>query len=449
KRCLNMVAQLTNAEASTFYVVNSETSTSYTVNAKVSISYTIMIDQVANIESSTFYTFTAEAITSGTVNAEFSTSYVVNVQPNSSYTIDTETNALCKNAVYDEATTEEFGGKYVPKKSININTHRNRQSKRKGCEWHINLSLPKKSNHIIVTTFVNTHNHELDPKKCKYNTKFRSIGDEALNDIEFYTKNRNLLITIQRQLLRAKYTNTTFLDMDLTNAIQYYKVKSKYLKNNASQLLLYLTEKCSEESVAQALVSDKTVDSYLWILQCTMKATGIEPMVFVMDADLAMDSALKQTLYPSHYSWACAFTSKVFTAGIQTTSRVEGYNNIIKRVLCDLVKTLDSQLEKEAEWNRFFEYQTLSSCVGIVSVSSEILLAVDHILLEYLIPQILSIEHIEMAQYLYFDATLVDLTVIGLDDENENINASEAQQGQKIPLIPQPFTVSRSIAISN
>ncbi|CAG8759432.1 36423_t:CDS:2, partial [Racocetra persica] len=103
-----------------------------------------------------------------------------------------------------------FGGKYVPKKSIDINAHHNQQSK--------------------LTTFVNTHNYELDPKKYKYNAKFRSIGDEALNDIEFYTKNRNLLITIQCQLLRAKYPDATFLDIDLTNAIQHYKVKSKDLK---------------------------------------------------------------------------------------------------------------------------------------------------------------------------------------------------------------------------
>ncbi|CAG8694059.1 1913_t:CDS:2 [Dentiscutata heterogama] len=102
-----MVAQLTNAEASTFYTANSETSTSYTVNAEVSTFYMIMIDQVANIESSTFYTFTAKTSTSSALNAEFSTSYAVNVQPNSSYTIDTKTNVLCENAVYDEATTEE------------------------------------------------------------------------------------------------------------------------------------------------------------------------------------------------------------------------------------------------------------------------------------------------------------------------------------------------------
>ncbi|CAG8824847.1 19740_t:CDS:1, partial [Racocetra persica] len=66
--------------------------------------------------------------------------------------------------------------------------------------------------------------------------------------------------------------------------------------------------------------------------------------------------------------------------------------------LCNLLKILNSRLEKEAEWNCFFEYQTLSSCVGIASVSSEIFSTVDHILLEYLTLHILSIERVEMAQ---------------------------------------------------
>ncbi|CAG8844778.1 25367_t:CDS:1, partial [Racocetra persica] len=81
---------------------------------------------------------------------------------------------------------------------------------------------------------------------CKYSAKFRSIEKDALNNIEFYTKSGNLLITVQCQLLRAKYPDATFLDMDLANAIQYYKVKSRDLEANASHLLSFLTEKCSE-----------------------------------------------------------------------------------------------------------------------------------------------------------------------------------------------------------
>ena len=64
---------------------------------------------------------------------------------------------------------------------------------------------------------------------------------------------------------------------------------------------------------------------------------------------------LERTLYPSRQAWARAFTSKTFTVGIQTTSRVEGYNNIIKReitsnnTLCDLANILDTRLEHEVQ----------------------------------------------------------------------------------------------------
>ena len=49
----------------------------------------------------------------------------------------------------------------------------------------------------------------------------------------------------------------------------------------------------------------------------------------------------------------------MFTAGMQTTLRVEGYNNIIKRklvaysTLCDFESVLDARLKNEAQWNRF------------------------------------------------------------------------------------------------
>lgn len=59
---------------------------------------------------------------------------------------------------------------------------------------------------------------------------------------------------------------------------------------------------------------------------------------------------LMRALYPSRQAWACAFTSKIFTAEIQTTSHVEGYNNVIKRelaansTLCDLANVLDARI---------------------------------------------------------------------------------------------------------
>ena len=55
--------------------------------------------------------------------------------------------------------------------------------------------------------------------------------------------------------------------------------------------------------ITQALVSDETVESYKWILECTKNATMAKPLVFITDADPAVDAAIRQvyeTTYPVH-----------------------------------------------------------------------------------------------------------------------------------------------------
>jgi len=131
---------------------------------------------------------------------------------------------------------------------------------------------------------------------------------------------------------------------------------------------------------------------------------------------------LMRALYPSRRAWACAFTSKTFTAGTQTTSRVEGLNSIIKRTLsangglCDLASALDTRLEVETEWNCFFEYRTLSSCMGITSVGHDLFPEVDKQITQYLMPHILSTEHLEMAQCLYFIENQISFDINTYDE---------------------------------
>lgn len=445
----------------------------------------------------------------------------------------------------------EFGGRYQPHKQVDTNSHRDSKSKRQHCPWNANFNCPQNSRTITLTTFNNSHNHTLFPTDTeKYSSKYRCIPDDVLKEVQFLTKHGNLTITTQRKLLKAKFPTLPILDCDLANAIQKYKVKSD-VAHDASHLLktlieyksnspgwfvefqldqenrlsrlfwmsptqisiwleyhdvilndntaktnrynmplsLFLTVDNNTRSrlVAQALVSDETTESYKWILECTKKATMIEPLVFVTDADPAMDAAIGQTyetayqihcifhisenlpkntksklsnqydefvrdfyqcrnslceelfyerwskltdkypsvkdyltrvLYPSRQAWARAFTSKIFTAGIQTTSRVEGYNNVIKReltansTLCNLASSLDERLRNEAQWNRFFEYRTLSTCMGISSVGHDLFPEVDKLMSEYLTPHILSAERSEIAQCLYFIASKVEPDII-------------------------------------
>jgi hypothetical protein len=444
----------------------------------------------------------------------------------------------------------EFGGHYQPRKQVDIDNHRDRKSKRQQCPWNANFNSSKNSHNIVLTTFNDCHNHALFPNTKDYSTKYRCISEDVLREIQFLTENGNLPIMTQRKLLKAKFPTSSILDCDLANAIQKFKVKTNEV-HDASNLLKMLIQLKSNEPgwfvefqldeenrltrlfwmspeqitlwleyhdvvlndntaktnqyqmplslflivdnntksrlVAQSLVSDETVESYKWILECTKSATMTEPMVFVTDADPAMDAAIVQiyettypihcifhisenlpknlkaklgneydsfvqdfflcrnslceelfyerwtkliekypnanhylmrALFPSRKSWARAFTSNTFTAGIQTTSRVESYNNIIKRELaacsslCDLRSALDARLKNEAQWNRFFEYRTLSTCMGITSISHEVFPEVDKVMSKYLTPHILSAERIEMAQCLYFVADKAELNTV-------------------------------------
>src|ERR1044072_2464256 len=73
-------------------------------------------------------------------------------------------------------------------------------------------------------------------------------------------------------------------------------------------LLLFLIVDNNTRSclVAQALVSDKTMKFYKWILECTKNATMAELLVFVTDADPAIDVAIRQ-VYKATYPIYCIY----------------------------------------------------------------------------------------------------------------------------------------------
>jgi hypothetical protein len=141
----------------------------------------------------------------------------------------------------------EFGGRHQPQKQVDINSHRDRKSKRQQCPWNANFNCSQNSQTITLTTFNNSHNHTLFPADTeKYSSKYRCIPDDVLKEVQFLTKHGNLPITTQRKLLKARFLTLSILDCDLANAIQKYKVKSD-VANDASHLLKILIEHKSND----------------------------------------------------------------------------------------------------------------------------------------------------------------------------------------------------------
>ncbi|CAB4483817.1 unnamed protein product [Rhizophagus irregularis] len=241
---------------------------------------------------------------------------------------------------------------------------------KKRLDWCEDGSIKHRSfGSVSLTTFNNLHNYALFPADTEnYSSKYRCIPDDVLKEVQFLTEYGNLPITTQRKLLKAKFLTISILDCDFSNAIQKYKVRPDVIYDASRLLKILIEHKSNDPGCRQA--------------------------------------------------WARAFTSKIFAAGIQTTSCVESHNNIIKRelsansTLCGLADALDARFEHEAQWNWFFEYCTLSTCVGITTVSQDLFPEVDKIMTEYLTPQILSAERMEMAQCLYFVPSQVEPNIV-------------------------------------
>ena len=89
--------------------------------------------------------------------------------------------------------------------------------------------------------------------------------------------------------------------------------------------------------------------------------------------------------------------------------------------MCDLESVLDARLKNEAQWNHFFEYRTLSNCIGITSVSHEVFPEIDKVMSEYLTPHILSAERTEMAQCLYFTADKAEINTVEVNLRSVNV----------------------------
>ncbi|CAG8680986.1 18152_t:CDS:2, partial [Gigaspora rosea] len=132
-----------------------------------------------------------------------------------------------------------------------------------------------------------------------------------------------------------------------------YCEKQKNISNDATSLYEDLLKKKDEVlTVGCALMDDESANSYQWV-QLIKKYN--EPRVI----------KYLQMLYSSKHAWVRAYTAKVFTASIQTTSKVESYNAQIKRLvlnsnisLIELAKALETNISKESNKTKYLYWKT-------------------------------------------------------------------------------------------
>ncbi len=102
-------------------------------------------------------------------------------------------------------------------------------------------------------------------------------------------------------------------------------------------------------------------------------------------------SYLEKKLYPSHTSWARYSIVKVFTAGVESTQHMKSLNRVLKKyvnqetLLKELVKVIESELDKEAQYSRIKDYYRLNSSTGLSSTYNIIFKDIDSVLRDLLV----------------------------------------------------------------
>lgn len=94
-------------------------------------------------------------------------------------------------------------------------------------------------------------NHNLNIATAIFAPSYRSLPESVMNRIKFYVENSPCMGSFMiRNLLKAEFPQQTFLERDVTNAIQHFKQDNLYEINdpdNDAFLLLEMLENCQKE----------------------------------------------------------------------------------------------------------------------------------------------------------------------------------------------------------
>ncbi|CAB5396157.1 unnamed protein product [Rhizophagus irregularis] len=146
-----------------------------------------------------------------------------------------------------------------------------------------------------------------------------------------------------------------------------------------------------------------------------------------------------QEMLANRESWARYCISKIFTAGIESTQRVESINGVIKKLvdrgtlLKELVTAIERELDKESHYTRINDFYGSNPSVGLPSTYNTIFKELDSVLQANLLPIPLSIQRAQMNQSLLYQVNLVSINQI--EDEESNDNNGILGHSHDIPQI--------------
>ncbi|CAB5374757.1 unnamed protein product [Rhizophagus irregularis] len=382
------------------------------------------------------------------------------------------------------------------------------KTKHIGYTWHINLSEPFSNNpskHVYITTFNNTHSHNLNPDIIQFENN-KQIPSEIMKEIEFLTVQCKMGATSQRQYLEAKFPGQLIYNNDLYQAIQYFRPQTRNDSNDAAKLYAKLLESSQNNPlwkvaikfddkntlthlfwmapsqielwyrysdiviqdvtcktnrydmalslfvildknrnirlVAQVLLIDETKESHEWAFkQINLATNNIHLQVMMTDADLAVHTAIRSTFY----------TTYPMHSGFHASSPIKSINAWIKNYifnsnisLCELAKIIDKRQISEDKKHQLILWKSAIPYISTqISIPSFMFTSIDKKLEEYLPPTILDLQRNKIRQCVFYSALQVNQEVISEFEEYQ------LPTDQHLEDIPDARQITASCMISD
>ncbi|CAB5388087.1 unnamed protein product [Rhizophagus irregularis] len=345
---------------------------------------------------------------------------------------------------------------YQPRKDKDPEKHRQRSSGSIGCQWHLNVTCPKSTEVIKISTIVDEHNHPLNPNIMIHGVQFRRFSEEMKSDIlEYLTAVPTMGAQTIYRLLTKKYPDIYIYRKNLYNAIQEVRrCKRIEEKDDAENMLqdLYNLQKEDPGWVIETRIigNDFRLGSVLWMspqqVQLWMRFHDVLKgklhdeftschQLFIKTRNSscvedferrwqrlitnypAAKSYLQNKLYPIRFSWAYCYTQTRFTAGTTTTQRAESENNTIKleglhtASLVYLTQQIHMRLEKERQYAEFEDQKTRNIMTSIPHIDEKFFGSIIQILKEFLTPNILIIAKKEISESILYEAIQISLNL--------------------------------------
>ncbi|CAG8772278.1 16647_t:CDS:2, partial [Dentiscutata erythropus] len=361
-----------------------------------------------------------------------------------------------------------------------LEKQRNKGSKRINCPFLVNTSKSKNSNEMkeLIESYTLC---DLDvPSQVQL---LRGLFPEAtIVDYDSGDAAKLLQHLEEERMKDPDWYIQSLIDPD-TNRLQgvfYMKPKQRKLWRRYADIVLndntaatntyclplsifaIVDNNFKSQIVTQGILSDETSESYRWLLQQTIEATGVQPGAFIIDADLGLEGVVPE-IYPDTYllycafylarniqykeaferywkqlmidfpqsteyllkqldprktTWAKAFTSQIFTAGITSIQRSESINSMIKRTVNErtqlhiLFKRIEMHIAEEQFTSLFSVWHNKTRSYMAPSIPGRLFLNIYDSLQKYIMPKILQLHVDQMNEAVMYYSRKTNLKEI-------------------------------------